>query len=102
MGMGNLARMAQQMQADMARTEEELRSLRLEGTAGGGAVTAVVTGRQELVSVTIDPAVVDPEDVEMLQDLVTAAVNDGLRSAREEAEQRMARVTGGLRIPGLG
>ncbi|MBA2489136.1 MAG: YbaB/EbfC family nucleoid-associated protein [Chloroflexi bacterium] len=102
MGMGNLARMAQQMQADMARTEEELRSLRLEGTAGGGAVTAVVTGRQELVSVTIDPTVVDPEDVEMLQDLVTAAVNDGLRSAREEAEQRMARVTGGLRIPGLG
>jgi len=90
------------MQADMARTEEELRSLRLEGTAGGGAVTAVVTGRQELVSVTIDPTVVDPEDVEMLQDLVTAAVNDGLRSAREEAEQRMARVTGGLRIPGLG
>lgn len=102
MGMGNVAKMAQQMQADLARTEEELRSLQLEGTSGGGAVTAVVTGRQELVSVTIDPGVVDPDDVEMLQDLVTAAVNDGLRRAREEAEQRMARVTGGLRIPGLG
>lgn len=102
MGMGNLAKMAQQMQADLARTEEELRALQLEGTAGGGAVTAVVTGRQELVSVTIDPGVVDRDDVEMLQDLVTAAVNDALRRAREEAERRMASVTGGLRIPGLG
>ncbi len=102
MGMNNLAKMAQQMQAEMARVEEELRSLEVEGTAGGGAVTAVVTGRQELLSIVIDPGVVDPADVEMLQDLVTAAVNDGLRSAREEAEQRMARVTGGLRIPGLG
>jgi nucleoid-associated protein EbfC len=102
MGFGNLAKMAQQMQADMARVEEELRTLKLEGTAGGGAVTAVVTGKQELVSITIDPGVVDPEDVEMLQDLVTAAVNDGLRLARETAEQKLGRVTGGLRIPGLG
>jgi DNA-binding YbaB/EbfC family protein len=102
MGFGNLAKMAQQMQADMARVEEELRALQLEGTAGGGAVTAVVTGKQEVVSITIDPGVVDPDDVEMLQDLVTAAVNDGLRRARETAEQKLGQVTGGLRIPGLG
>ncbi|MDQ3449289.1 MAG: YbaB/EbfC family nucleoid-associated protein [Chloroflexota bacterium] len=101
MGMNNLAKMAQQMQAEMGRVEEELRTLEVEGTAGGGAVTAVVTGRQELISITIDPGVVDPEDVEMLQDLVTAAVNDALRRARETAEQKMARVTGGLRLPGM-
>jgi len=101
MGMNNLAKMAQQMQVEMGRVEEELRSLEVEGTAGGGAVTAVVTGRQELVSITIDPGVVDPADVEMLQDLVTAAVNDALRRARETAEKKMARVTGGLRLPGM-
>jgi DNA-binding YbaB/EbfC family protein len=101
MGMNNLAKMAQQMQVEMGRVEEELRSLEVEGTAGGGAVTAVVTGRQELVSITIDLGVVDPADVEMLQDLVTAAVNDALRRARETAEQKMARVTGGLRLPGM-
>ena len=102
MSLGNLARMAQQMQAEMARVQAELEQLTLEGTAGGGAVKAVVTGKQELVSVTIDPTVVDPDDVEMLQDLVTAAVNDALRSAREQAEQKLAAVTGGMRIPGLG
>ena len=102
MGFGNLAKMAQQMQAEMARVQGELETLRLEGTAGGGAVSATVTGKQELVSVTIDPAVVDPDDVEMLQDLVTAAVNDGLRRARETAEQKMSAVTGGMRLPGLG
>ncbi len=101
MGMNNLAKMAQQMQAEMGRVEEELRSLEVEGTAGGGAVTAVVTGRQELLSITIEPGVVDPADVEMLQDLVVAAVNDALRRARETAEQKMARVTGGLRLPGM-
>ena len=87
MGFGNLARMAQQMQAEMARVQDELERTTLEGSAGGGAVKAVVTGKQELVSVTIDPAVVDPDDVEMLQDLVTAAVNEALRSARQQAEQ---------------
>ncbi len=102
MGFGNLARMAQQMQADMARVQDELEKMTLEGSAGGGAVKAVVTGKQELVSVTIDPAVVDADDVEMLQDLVTAAVNEALRGARQQAEQKLAAVTGGLRIPGLG
>lgn len=101
MGFGNLAKMAQQMQAGMARVEAELQELRLEGSAGGGAVKAVATGKQELESITIDPSVVDPEDVEMLQDLVLAAVRDALEQAKAAAEQRVAAVTGGLRIPGL-
>lgn len=102
MGFGNLAKMAQQMQAEMGRVQAELEELQVEGTAGGGAVKAVVSGRQELLSLIVDPAVVDPDDVDMLQDLITAAVNDGLRQARDTAERRMAAVTGGLRIPGLG
>lgn len=101
MGMGNLARMAQQMQADMARVDQELRDLQIEGSAGGGVVRAVVTGKQEVVSVTIDPSVVDPEDVEMLQDLVVAAVGDALANARQTAEGKLARVTGGLKLPGM-
>jgi DNA-binding YbaB/EbfC family protein len=100
-GMGNLAKMAQQMQADMARVEQELREFQVEGSSGGGVVKAIVTGKQEIVAVTIDPSVVDPEDVEMLQDLVVAAVGDALAKARGAAEEKMARVTGGLRIPGL-
>ena len=102
MGMGNLAKMAQQMQAEMARVQAELDVLTLEATAGGGAVRAVVNGRQELVELHIDREVIDPDDAEMLQDLVTAAVNDGLRQVKERAEQMMSRVTGGMRLPGLG
>jgi DNA-binding YbaB/EbfC family protein len=99
--MGNLAKMAQQMQADMARVEQELQDLQVEGSAGGGVVKAVVTGKQEIVSLTIDPSVVDPDDVEMLQDLVVAAVADALATARKAGEERMARVTSGLRLPGF-
>lgn len=101
MGYGNLAKMAQQMQAEMARAEQELQALRVEGSAGGGAVRAAVTGKLDLLSVTIDPEVVDPADVEMLQDLVVAAVGDALAQARRAGEERMARVTGGLRLPGM-
>jgi DNA-binding YbaB/EbfC family protein len=101
MGFGNFAKMAQQMQADMARVEAELVELRVEGSAGGGAVKAVVTGKQELLSVTIDPDVVDPDDVEMLQDLVLAAVSEALNQAKATAEAKLGRVTGGLKIPGL-
>ena len=101
MGMGNLARMAQQMQADMARVEQELQGLRVEGSSGGGVVKAVVTGKQEIISLAIDPSVVDPDDVDMLQDLIVAAVADALATARKAGEDRMARVTSGLRIPGL-
>src|SRR4051812_25930223 len=101
MGMGNLQRMAQQMQQEMARIQTELDSLTVDGSAGGGVVKATVTGKQELVSVSIDPGAVDPSDVEMLQDLIVAAVNDALRGSRDVAEQKMAAVTGGLRLPGL-
>src|SRR5574340_485154 len=102
MSFGNLAKMAQQMQTQMARVQAELAELRLEGTAGGGAVRVVATGKQEIVSVTIDPAAIDPDDVDMLQDLIAAAVNDALRAAREVGEQKMAAVAGGMRLPGLG
>jgi DNA-binding YbaB/EbfC family protein len=102
MGMGDLARMAQRMQADMARVQAELAEQTVEGSAGGGAVRVVVTGQQEVVSVAIDPEVAAGGDVEILQDLVVAATNDALRRAREVAEQRLAAVTGGLRLPGLG
>lgn len=101
MGMANLQRMAQQMQQDMLRVQAELESAKVDGSAGGGVVSATVTGKQELVSITIDPTAVDPADVEMLQDLVVAAVNDALRASRELAEQKMTAVTGGLRLPGM-
>jgi DNA-binding YbaB/EbfC family protein len=102
MSMGNLAKMAQQMQAEMARVQAEVEALVVETSAGGGAVKAVVNGSQEVVSINIDPSAVDPDDVEMLQDLITAAVNDGLHQVRDIAAEKMARVTGGLRLPGLG
>ena len=101
MGMGNLQRMAQQMQQELVRIQGELETMMIDGSAGGGVVKAVVTGKQELVSVTIDPAAVDPADVDMLQDLIVAAVNDALGNSRRVAEEKMAAVTGGLRIPGM-
>jgi DNA-binding YbaB/EbfC family protein len=102
MGMGNLQRMAMQMQQDMARIQTELETATVEGSAGGGVVKATVTGKQQLVGLTIDPSAVDPEDVDMLQDLVVAAVNEALKASQELAEQKMGAVTAGLKIPGLG
>lgn len=102
MGMGNLQRMAMQMQQDMARVQQELETMTVDGSAGGGVVRATVTGKQELVGLVIDPSAVDPADVEMLQDLVMAAVNDALKAAAQAAEQKMGAVTAGLRLPGLG
>ena len=101
MGMANLQRMAQQMQQEMLRIQGELETMTVDGSAGGGVVKAVVTGKQELVSVTIDPAAVDPDDVDMLQDLIVAAINDALGNSRRIAEEKMSAVTGGLRIPGM-
>lgn len=101
MSLGNLQKMAAQMQRDMARVEEELRQARLEGSAGGGVVRAVVSGKQELVELHIDPDAVDPADVEMLQDLVVAAVNDAVRASRDLEKSKMAALTGGLRLPGM-
>jgi nucleoid-associated protein EbfC len=93
MGMGNLQRMAQQMQQEMERIQAELGEAEVEGSSGGGVVRAVVTGKQSLVSVTIDPSAVDPDDVEMLQDLVTTAVNEALDASRRLAEQKMGALT---------
>lgn len=101
MGMANLQRMAQQMQQELLRVQGELETVMVDGSAGGGVVKAVVTGKQELVSVTLDPSAVDPDDVDMLQDLIVAAVNDALGNSRRVAEEKMSAVTGGLRIPGM-
>ena len=101
MGMANLQRMAQQMQQEMLRVQSELDAAQVDGSAGGGVVKVVATGKQEIVSITLDPDAVDPADVEMLQDLILAAVNDALRASRELAEEKMSAVTGGLQIPGM-
>ncbi|MGD9695200.1 MAG: YbaB/EbfC family nucleoid-associated protein [Thermoleophilia bacterium] len=94
----------QKMQADMARVQQELQQESVTASAGGGAVTARVSGGLELLEITIDPAAVDPEDVEMLQDVIVAAVNEAMRSAQQLANDRIGSVAGGLSglgIPGL-
>ena len=101
MNMSQMARIAQQMQAQMARVQAELRETELEATAGGGAVRVVITGAQELRLIEIDPAAVDPAEVDMLQDLVLAAVNDAIARSKELERERMASVAGGLGLPGL-
>jgi hypothetical protein len=99
--MANIMKQAQKMQADMARVQDELKGERVEVSVGGGAVKVVMTGELALESVSIDPAAVDPDDVGMLQDLVTAAVNEAIRQAQDVASHKMAAVTGGLGLPGL-
>lgn len=89
------------LQEKMTRVQEELASKTVETTAGGGMVTVVFNGRQELLSLKIDPQVIDPEDVDMLQDLLLAAVNDGIRRSQEMAAGEMSKLAGGLNIPGL-
>ncbi|HEY8496219.1 MAG TPA: YbaB/EbfC family nucleoid-associated protein [Limnochordales bacterium] len=101
MNMAKMMKQVQKIQQEMARIQEELGSKTVEASAGGGMVNVVANGHQEIVSVRIDPQAVDPNDVEMLQDMVVAAVNEALRQARELAAQEMAKVTGGLNIPGL-
>ncbi len=97
--MNNMIRQAQKMQQEMLKAQEELESKTYEAGAGGGVVTATVSGKKELVSVAIDPEAVDPDDVEMLQDLIVAAVNEALRKASEDAASQMSRLTGGLNLP---
>jgi len=97
-----LMKQAQKMQKDMARLQEELENKTVEATAGGGAVTVVATGKKEIKEIIIKPEVVDPDDVEMLQDLILAAVNEALRKAEEMAASEMSKITGGLGgLPGL-
>ena len=89
------------MQADMAKAQEDLKEMTVEAASGGGAVRVVVTGKQELKEIKISPEVIDPEDAEMLEDLVLAAVNEGLRKSVELQTEEISKVTGGLKIPGL-
>jgi nucleoid-associated protein EbfC len=97
-----IAKMAQQMQAQMAQVQEELKEATLEASAGGGAVRVTITGAQEIRAIQIDPSAVDPEEVEMLQDLVTAALNDAIGQSKQMAEERMAAVAGSMGLPGMG
>jgi DNA-binding YbaB/EbfC family protein len=99
--MGDLQKMAREMQANMAKAQAELAEASVEGTAGGGAVVVVLSGTQECKSVRIQKDAVDPNDVETLQDLVLAAYSDALKKSRELAAQRLGGVTGGLKIPGM-
>ncbi len=99
--MNQLMKQAQQFQSKMSKLQEELEEETVEASAGGGMVNVVVNGKQEVLSISIDPEVVDPEDIEMLQDLILAAVNDGLTKSREMGNQRMSELTGGMNIPGL-
>ena len=96
-----MIKQAQQLQKNMVKMQEELESATVEATAGGGAIKAVVTGKMRLESLEIDPEAVTPDDVDMLQDLVIAAVNEGMEKAQEMASSRMSSITGGLNIPGL-
>ncbi|MBI2002359.1 MAG: YbaB/EbfC family nucleoid-associated protein [candidate division NC10 bacterium] len=100
-GLGDLMKQAQKMKAEMDRIQAEVAGRTVEGSAGGGMVTAVANGKGELLSVRIDPEVVRGEDLEMLQDLITAAANDALRKARDLLTQEISRLAGGLGLPGL-
>jgi DNA-binding YbaB/EbfC family protein len=99
--MNKMMKQVQKMQQDMMKLQEELAEKTVESTAGGGAVKIVANGKNEIISIEIKPEAVDPEDVEMLQDLITAAVNEALRKAQEMVAQEMGKLTGGLKIPGL-
>jgi DNA-binding YbaB/EbfC family protein len=99
--MGNIMNQAKKIQERLASVQEEMAQKTIDGSAGGGMVTVTANGRQEIVSLKIEPEVVNPEDIEMLQDLVQAAVNDALRKSQEMVQQEMSKITGGLKIPGL-
>jgi len=100
--LGNIMREAQKMQAEMMKVQEEARKKTVEATAGGGMVTAVANGAGELVSLRIEKEVVDPEDIEMLQDLILAASNEAIRRAQEQLNEEVSKLTGGLQLPGMG
>lgn len=101
MGFGNMMKQAQKMQAKMAEMQEQLKDEVLDASAGGGTVKVTITGDLVVKAIEIDPSAVDPEDVELLQDMTTAAVNEAIRAAQELQQRRMADITGGMNIPGL-
>jgi hypothetical protein len=100
-GMGNMMKQAQQMQRKMEEMQKELEGRVVEASAGGGMVTVRVNGKQQLLEITIEPDAVDPQDVDMLQDLIMVAVNEGMRKSQEMVQNEMGKLTGGLNIPGL-
>lgn len=100
-GMGNMMKQAQKLQSKMLKLQAEMEEKQVEGSAGGGMVKAVANGKQQIVSIQIEKEVVDPEDIEMLQDLVVAAVNDALTKSSEMVSSEMSKLTGGMKIPGL-
>jgi DNA-binding YbaB/EbfC family protein len=99
---GNMMRQAQKLQEEMQKAQEEAKKKTVEATAGGGMVTVSANGAGEIVTISIDKEVVDPEDVEMLQDLILAACNEALRRAQEMTNEEMSKLTGGLQLPGMG
>lgn len=100
-GMAGLMKQANQMQMKMKKLQEELAAREFSGTSGGGAVTVKVNGDTKVLSITINPEVIKADDVEMLQDLVTSAVNDAIKSAKETSQQEMSKITGGMSLPGF-
>jgi nucleoid-associated protein EbfC len=100
-GMGNMMKQAQKLQSKIFKLQEELADRTVETTVGGGMVKAIANGKQELLSIKIDPEVVDPSDVQMLEDLITAAVNDVLKKSQEMVSEEMTKLTGGFNIPGI-
>lgn len=100
-GMGNLMKQAQQMQQKMLKMQEEMSQRTVEASVGGGMVTVTANGKAEILSVKIEPQAVDPDDIEMLEDLVLAGVNEALRKAQEMMASEMSKLTGGMKIPGL-
>ena len=99
--MNSMMKQAQKMQDDMEKAQQELNEQEFSTTVGGGAVEAIISGKKEIKSLKIDPEVVDPEDVEMLQDLIIGAINEGLRKVEEVSEERMGKITGGMNVPGM-
>jgi len=99
--MGQLMKQAQQFQSKIAKLQEELGEQTVEASAGGGMVTVVANGKQEIISIVIDPEVIDPDDVEMLQDLIMAAVNDALSRVKEMVNAEMGKLTKGMNLPGM-
>jgi len=101
-GFGNMMKEAQKLQEKMLAMQEEIAKRKVEATAGGGMVTVEVNGKQEILSIKIDPEVISKDDAQMLEDLVLAACNEALRKSRELVQQELGKLTGGMKIPGLG
>ncbi|MCK8824512.1 YbaB/EbfC family nucleoid-associated protein [Fuchsiella alkaliacetigena] len=101
MDMGKMMKQVQKMQSQMKKAQEDLADEEVEATAGGGVVKVVANGKQEIVDISIDPDAVDPEDVEMLEDLILAATNEAMRKVQDMASEKMGDLTGGMNIPGL-